>query len=69
MKVKSDAAIDHVGQCSIIVHAHIICVVKALYLGLRETIRHRLVFYVYQVVHICNWLGCVAHSELVHCRG
>ena len=64
----ADAAIDHVGQSSTIVHAHVILVLEALNLGPRHTFRHRLVYYVYRVVHPWNGLGCVTHGERVHIR-
>ena len=68
MKFRADAAIDHVGQGSTIVHAHVILVLKALDLGARHTLRHRLVTYVHRVIHPWDRLGSVAHGERVHFR-
>ena len=65
MELRTDAASDHVGQGSAIVHAHVILVFEALDLAARHTLRHRLVSYVHRVVHPWDRLGCVAHIERV----
>ena len=69
MKFRADAVIDHVGQGSTIVHAHVILVLEPFDLGARHTLRHRLVPYDHLVFHPWNRLGCVAHFERVHFRG
>ena len=51
MKFRADAAIDHVGQGSTVVHAHEILMLEALYLGPRHTLRHRRVPYIHLVIH------------------
>ena len=68
MEFRADAAIDHVGQGSTIEHAHVIFVLKALDLGARHTLRHRLVPYVHRVIHPMDGLGCIAHCDQVDFR-
>ena len=68
MEFRADAAIDHVGQGSTIEHAHVIIVLKALALGARHTLRHRLVPYVHRVIHPWDRLGGLTHCERVHFR-
>ena len=68
VEFRTDAAIDHVGQGSTIVHAHVIFVLKALDLGARHALCYSLVPHIHRVVHSWDWLGCVAHGERVHIR-
>ena len=56
MEFRADAAIDYVGQGSTIVHAHVNFVLKALDLGPRHTLRHRLMCYIHRVVHYWDGL-------------
>ena len=68
MKFIADAAIDHVGQGSTIVHAHVILVLEALNMGPRHTICHRLVCYIHRIVHPWGGLGCFTHCKRLHLR-
>ena len=68
VEFRADAAIDHVGQGSTIERAHVILVLKALDLGARHTVRHRLVPYVNRVIYFLDRLRGVAHGERVHFR-
>ena len=68
MEFRAVAAIDHVRQCSTIVHAHLILVLEALYLRPRHTLCHCLVVHIHRVVHPWDKLKCVAHGERVHLR-
>ena len=68
MKIRADAAIDHVNQSSTSVHAHVILVLEALDLRPRHAICHSLVPHIHRVVHSWDGLGCVAHGEQVHLR-
>ena len=68
MEFRADAAIDYVGQGSTIVHGHVIFLLRALDLGPRHTLRHRLMCYVNRVVNSWDGLWCVAHGEWVHFR-
>ena len=66
MKFRADAAIDHVGQGSTIVNAHVIIVLESLNLGPRHIFCHCLVPHIYRVVYSWDRLGCVAHGERIH---
>ena len=68
MKFTADAAIDHVGQGSTIVHTHIILVIEALDLRPRHALCLSFVPHIHRVVNFWDGLGCVAHSERVHLR-
>ena len=68
MKFRADAAIDHIGQGSTIVHAHVILVLEAFNLEPRHTFCHRLVPHIHRIVDSWDRLGCVAHGERVHFR-
>ena len=63
---RADAAINHVSQGSTFKHAHVILIFKALDLGARHNLRHRLVPYVHRVIYPWNKLGGVAENERVH---
>ena len=50
MKFEVNATIDHIGHGSIIVHAHVILVLKVLDLGAHQTFCHRIVMHIHWVV-------------------
>ena len=52
VKLRANAAIDYINQGFSIVYAHVIFVLKALNLGARNTLCHRYVCYIHQVVHL-----------------
>ena len=68
MKFRANAAMNHVGQGSTIVHAHVILVLEAFYLGPCHIFCHRLMPNIHLVVNSWDRLGCVAHGERVHFR-
>ena len=62
----ANAAIDHVGLISTVVHPHVVFMLEALDLGARHTLSHRLVPRVHRIVQSRDRLVRVAHGERVH---
>ena len=64
--VKFGEAIDHIGQGSTIIHAHVVYVLEAPDLCAGDALRHRLVPHVQLVVKPWDVLGCTAHDKGIH---